>query len=702
MDGSRARAAVVRVARAPSTWLAVAVATYALGSFVLANVRLLELNVTTWDFGIYQQALWSAAHGGPFYEAADWETGGFGSFLQVHSAFVLYLLVPVYRAFPSPEVLFATQSVLVALAAVPLYFLALDRTGSPKRALLAAVLFLLWAPTIAGSLFDFHIESFLPVELFTVALLYERRSYAAGLAVAALSFATMEVAPVLTFFLAVFFAWPTAGQLARLRGALLGGPRALGAAVRSAATDRRLVASLVLAVASVAAYLLLLDLRTHLLAAEFGFPPFPAANAGYVIGGTPSALGLELQNLSVGVFPKVEVWLVLYALVGFLPLLAPRSFVVAVPAVAFSVLSANLNYSSIGFQYGFVYAIPVFLGVAYALPRVTPENFPFLFRSRGVVAPRVPPGWRRTVRRPAPWVALALAVVALNVVVGPLDPALHGTNVVGSGYQFTYDIPPGYSEAADVAALVPAHATVVATNDLFPFVANSAIAYSFFWTGGDYQLDLPFSPTHLPDAVLIAQDRSNTVTPWIADLLYNTSDFGARAVAWSTPAGVVVLFLAHYDGPTASFGVAPPTNAEFGPGPLAQTSISVLAPASTGPYRTEIESEPLNTGLFVFGPNTNLSAGRYAFTIGVEAWAVNRSSPPPHGLGVLHLNGDSFGTAQILSKYLSYRNLSVGGWVNETFDVNVTGPTFGVLVRGYSETNSAVVAIGYLRITQLS
>ena len=68
---------------------------------VHARVRALELQTTTWDQGIYMQSLWSTVHGRPFYEAADFETGGFSSFLQVHSAFVLYLLVPIYAALPS-------------------------------------------------------------------------------------------------------------------------------------------------------------------------------------------------------------------------------------------------------------------------------------------------------------------------------------------------------------------------------------------------------------------------------------------------------------------------------------------------------------------------------------------------------------------------------------------------------------------------
>ncbi|HXQ93723.1 MAG TPA: DUF2079 domain-containing protein [Thermoplasmata archaeon] len=699
MVGARIRAVLLRFARSPSSWLAVAVALSAVVTFVLANVRLVELDLTTWDFGIYQQALWSAAHGGPFYEAADWETGGFGSFLQVHSAFILYLLAPVYRAAPSPEVLLGAQSIVVALAAVPLYLLARDLSGSGRRALVAAVLFLIWAPTLGASLYDFHIESFLPLELFTIALLFQRRSYAAGLGIAVVSFATMEFAPVITFALAVFFGWPTEAQLRRGWDAVRAGRGSVVPAGRAALRDRRLVASFTLAAASVAAYYLLLSLRTKLLASSFGFPAFPTANSGYVIGATPDSLGISFGNLSVGLLTKVGLWLLVYALVGFLPVLAPRSFVIAVPVVLFTSLTANLNYSTVGFQYGFLYAIPVFLGVAYALPKVSRANLPLLFRNPGPppAAPR--PRWRRVVRRPSGLIVGLGVVIALNLAIGPLDPMVQGADGFGSGYRLSYNIPPGYGDAVRVADLVPAHSTVVATDDLFPLVANLPTSYSFIWIGRDFTLNLPFSPTHLPEAVLVAQNRYYTVTPWLADVLYNTSDFGARGVAWSTPAGVVVLFLAHYSGPMASFGPAPPVRAEFGPGPIAQGGPAQLGPAPGGPYRTEIESEPLNEGLVFSGPWTNLGPGNYTFTLGLRAWAVDPANPPPAGEGVVYINGDAFGTPEFLGKHIAFRTLSGGGWYNFTFAVVATGPLFDLCVRGYSSSMTAVVAVDYLVIS---
>jgi uncharacterized membrane protein len=680
-------------------WLALLVVLYAGAIFAIASVRLVELQVSTWDFGIYQQALWSAAHGGPFYEAPDLETGGFGSFLQVHSAFLLYLLAPMYRAVPNPELLLAVQSAVVALAAVPLFLLTRDLTGSGKRALLTAGLFLLWAPTIAGSLYDFHIEAFLPVELFAVVLFFQRARYLVGFGIAAVAFATMEFAPVLTFFVAVFFAWPTSGQVRTFLRAVREGPGALLRAIGSAANDRRLRAAFVLAVASVVAYYLILDLRTTYLASVFGFPAFPTLNRGYVIGGTPAELGLRLSNIGVGFFRKLELWLLVYALVGFLPLLAPRSFVLAAPVAAFNILSADLNYSSIGFQYGFVFAIPAFVGVAYGIGRLTPEAFPRLFPAApGPPPPRPSPAWRRVARRPAPWLVALGIVVALNLFAGPLDPLLHGGNGVGAGYEFTYKIPPGYADARNVAGLIPAHATVVATDDLFPLVANSATAYSFFWGRGNYNLGLPFSPTHLPDAVLLSAHRYDAVTPWIAGLLYNSSEFEPRGVAWSTPAGVVLLFLSHYHGPMTSFGASPPAGGLFGPGPIAPGPTGIAVGAPDAQFGAQIESEPLNEGLFFSGPQVALPAGNYTFTLCLQAMAANSSAPPFASRNVLFVNGDAFGTREFVSKSVTYGTLSSGGWVNFTFAVHAPGPLIYVTVRGYSSSMDAVVKVAYLAI----
>ena len=178
----------------PFRWLLVAVVVYFAVAFSLSWLRAIELQTTTWDLGLYQQALWTTAHGRALYETADVETGGFGSLLDVHTSFVLFLVAPLYGALPYQTTLFALQAAVVALASVPLYFLARDLTGSPRLALVAGLMYLVWTPTLSGNLYDFHPEAFLPLEVFALVLCWNRGRYAAGFAVAALAFATLEIA----------------------------------------------------------------------------------------------------------------------------------------------------------------------------------------------------------------------------------------------------------------------------------------------------------------------------------------------------------------------------------------------------------------------------------------------------------------------------------------------------------------------------
>ncbi|MGI0155610.1 MAG: DUF2079 domain-containing protein, partial [Thermoplasmata archaeon] len=456
---------------APVYWLALAVALYFAVSVVLSWVRALDLTTTTWDLGIYQQALWSTAHGRPFWEAADAETGGYGSFLQVHSAFVLYLLVPLYAAVPSAVTLFVVQSAAVALAALPLFALGRDQTGSSRWGLAAAVVYLAWTPVLAANLYDFHVEAFLPLELFSFVLLWSRGRYLAGAAVAALACATIELAPVLLFFAGLFFLLPGRAEwrAALARRGPAGGVRSLGrflpAELRRALHDRRVVATLALLAGTVGAYLFLLLLREQLLSAWFGFPAFPSTSHGYVVGATAPTLGLAGGNLFVGLSTKLVAWLILLALLGFIPLLAPRALLLAAPWFVFTLFSANLDYVTIGFQYGFIVAASLLVAFTYGLvpiDRWLRQHRPA--RSPGVGLPAGHGGNRRRWLPPAvrsyppTLVALGLiALVAVNVAVSPANPLVDRLGE-GAAYQITIPPAPGFADAEAVAGLVPAGA----------------------------------------------------------------------------------------------------------------------------------------------------------------------------------------------------------------------------------------------------
>ncbi len=523
----------------PAYWLALAIVAYFAVSLSLSWIRALDLDTTTWDQGIYQQALWSTAHGRPFWEAADAETGGYGSFLQVHSVFLLYLLVPLYAAAPSEVTLFAVQSAVVALAAVPLYLLGRDLTGSRRWGLADGLVYLAWAPLLAANLYDFHAESFLPIEIFSFVLLWNRGRYGWGFVVAALSFLTFELAPILLFFVGVFFLLPDRQRwiagVHSLRSALALGQLArwLRSGIRQMVRTPRVLATVTLLVACAVSYVFLLLLREQYLHEWLGFSPFPSAVRSYVVGETPAALGLAWGNLEVGFAFKVLMWLVIFALLGFVPLLAPRALVIALPWLAFTFFSSNLNYVTIGFQYGFIVAASLFVAFTYGLVPLDQWRKRVAARavSTGTVErPRAPlrTSARRTHRQPLVTTLLIVALaglVAVNVAASPVDPVLDNIGL-GSGYTLHVPLESGYGSAEAVAALIPSGASVIASDNLFPLVANDVHAYSFLWTWDPF-LTLPFNSTHLPSFVFISESRIEAVPSWINATLYTASDYGS-------------------------------------------------------------------------------------------------------------------------------------------------------------------------------
>lgn len=561
----------------PAYWLGVAIAVYFAVSLTLSWFRAIELDTTTWDQGIYQQALWSTAHGRPFWESADLETGGYGSLLQVHSVFLLYLLVPLYAAAPSQLTLFVVQSAVVALAAVPLFLLGRDRTGSGRWGLVAALVYLAWAPVLSANLYDFHAEAFLPIELFSFVLWWSRARYAEGFTVALLAFATIELAPILLFFAGVFFLLPdrrqwTAGW-GRFRAALMARRlrRHLTAGARRLVGERRVVATFALMAACIGSYVFLLLLREQYLAAWFGVSPFPSSLSGYVIGSTPGQLGLAWGNVTAGFTTKLTFWILLFALLGFVPFLAPRALVLSIPWIVFSFFSGNLNYVTLGFQYGFIEAATLLVAFAYGwVPiqawiarRSVPAAEATASHRRSTLALAAAHHPRRT-RAVTLAVAGLLVLVAVNLAVSPVNPYL-SRDGLGAGYRVSAPDLAGYVEAEDVAALVAPGASVLASDNLFPLVANNLNAYSLSWATAQ-ELRLPFSASNLPAFVLIAQSSTSAVPGWVNASIANASEYGVRGVAWSTPAGSVVLFERGFTGLPTEFGVRPTSGgAYYGP-----------------------------------------------------------------------------------------------------------------------------------------
>jgi uncharacterized membrane protein len=683
----------------PVQWLLIAAVLFVIVTFLASWLRAIEFETTTWDQGLYQQALWSTAHGRNFYETADVETGGYGSLLEVHSVFLFYLLAPLYDLFPYETTLFAVQSVIVALAAFPLYLLARDVAASRRLGLLAGLAYLAWTPTLSSTLYDFHPEAFLPVELFTLVLLWERRQYAFGFLVAGIAFCTLEIAPVLTFFVGIW-------GLLTLRPTRLASPNRLPRApfvgrwlarLRTALRSPKVRASLLLLGASAVAYWVLLYLRTDLLIGSLGTYPLPVPASGYVIGATPSALGLSVPNLGVGLGAKLAYWGLALALLAFVPIWAPRALVLAIPWWSFTMLSANLNYVTLGFQYGFIAGSSLLVAFAYGLPRLRDA-----LRARGYLDPRpepVPPRrWRiplRALRRPR--FALVVGVVVLvgaNLALTPLDPALQNAPL-GSAYRLSYVPRPGDAAVDRLAGILPAGAVVVASDDLFPLVANDENAYSLLWTA-DPGLALPFNATHLPSFVFLAQNALGAVPEWLANALYTNSSFGVRGIDWSSGVGTVLLFQAGYSGTATEFGGAPVAQGTFFGGSLATPPAGSAGVSVGSTYSTVVESVPGIEGTAWRGPSITVAPGTYAIRASLEARPLTDNVSG--STTVLRIVVSGFGEAALTATNLTLSQLNYGEWVTVALDVKTTFPVIGLVVTGIVLVGSVVVTLNYLSI----
>jgi uncharacterized membrane protein len=126
---------------------------YALTFGALALRRHAAFLTNGYDLGNVDQALWNTAHGRflAFTNMAPVENR-----LALHVEPILLLFVPFYLLGSGPEILLVAQAMVVALGALPAFWLARKRLGSDYAGLVFAAAYLLFPALEAATLFDFH------------------------------------------------------------------------------------------------------------------------------------------------------------------------------------------------------------------------------------------------------------------------------------------------------------------------------------------------------------------------------------------------------------------------------------------------------------------------------------------------------------------------------------------------------------------
>ncbi len=136
------------------------------------------------DFGIMDQALWSAAHGELFHQTicniiSDTNCAGPAgvSRFAIHFEPILFIVLPIYTLIPNPKLLLIMQIVVVASGAFPAFWLARLRLRNEWAGVVIAALYLLYPALQLATIDLFHAVTFTcALLLFMLYFMYTRRT----------------------------------------------------------------------------------------------------------------------------------------------------------------------------------------------------------------------------------------------------------------------------------------------------------------------------------------------------------------------------------------------------------------------------------------------------------------------------------------------------------------------------------------------
>ncbi len=158
------------------------------------------------DLGNMDQTVWNVVHGNGF-TLTDPMGDTQMSRLGIHADVLLILLAPFYLIWSSPKMLLLVQTVVVALGALPVYWIAKNKITSKYIALFFPIAFLLYPPLQRMVLYDFHAVALSTTFLLLAYWYMERESYAWFGVFAVLAALGKEQLWLVTGILGLYIAW---------------------------------------------------------------------------------------------------------------------------------------------------------------------------------------------------------------------------------------------------------------------------------------------------------------------------------------------------------------------------------------------------------------------------------------------------------------------------------------------------------------
>lgn len=432
----------------------------------LSLMRHWAFSTNAYDLGNVNQALWNTVHGRPLY-FTNWRgvelTLATDSRLAMHVEPIYFLIAPLYWLYQQPETPLVLQTVVLALGAWPVYWLARDALRSPMSGVIFAAVYLLFPGLQAANLWEFHAVALAaPFLLFAFYFGWTGRWGLLWL-FAILAMATKEEVPLTVFLMGLFFALAGLRTRARRSSAESDPPR--NPRWSNPQIRHGLSLSLVAMVWFILAVFVVIP---HF---EGGGSPYLSYYEGLVepVQST-EATDLSTPMLSglATAFAKRDFnYLVdLFTPVAFLSLLSPLTLIFSLPDLAINLLS---DHEPMHFVQKYHYVAPLLPGV--------------------MISAVLGAGW--LVRRVSARTRLPVKTGGLVVATVVLATSLwyhyyHGYTPLARAFE-PYEVTPHHELGSQIADQIPAEAAVSAQPNLNPHVSGRKTLYRFPWVGdADY------------------------------------------------------------------------------------------------------------------------------------------------------------------------------------------------------------------------
>src|SRR6266852_2953600 len=277
------------------------------------------------DLAIFDQAFWNTLHGAFLRSSLIPNVPGEVSIFADHFDPLQLVLVPLYLVCPSPLLLLAAQGIVLALGALPLYWLARERFPEhPELYTIFPVLYLLYLPLRGANRYDYHPSALVPPFLLLALYFMDKARWAWMILVLVIAGFLKENVPIAGVTIGLYLLFVRRRRLLGLALAALFGLWFYAG-----------FAWIIPAFNPGGGY-------PHFLQ----YPAFAGAPAGLFLAPLRHPLDF-LTRLFTPPERKLEYLLYILGPVAFLPLLSPSRLLLGLPFLAQNLLSAAPHQTSL-------------------------------------------------------------------------------------------------------------------------------------------------------------------------------------------------------------------------------------------------------------------------------------------------------------------------------------------------------------------